>query len=121
MPAGSDVFVAAKARFAEALFDRAAGWFVIVTSGGVCAALLTLKVLDAAAVLPAPSVAVAVIVCIPSTTDALFHRTEYGLTVTTDPRNAPSSRYWTPAIPFASEAPEVTLTVPNTVAPLTGV
>src|SRR5437763_8532529 len=94
----------------------------VAGGGGGGALLFTVTVTGAEGVLlPAASRAIAVILCGPSLTVAVFHETEYGAVVTsTLPLTPLSSRNCTPATPTLSEALAVTVTVPFTGAPLVG-
>src|SRR5436190_653872 len=94
----------------------------VAGGGGGGALLFTVTVTGAEGVLlPAASRAIAVILCGPSLTVAVFHETEYGAVVTsTLPLTPLSSRNCTPATPTLSEALAVTVTVADTVWPLRG-
>ena len=70
--------------------------------------------------LPAASRAMAVIVCKPSLTDAVFQGIEYGALVSSAPKLTLSILNCTPTTPTLSEALAVKLVVPETVAPETG-
>src|SRR6266853_1869126 len=70
--------------------------------------------------LPAASRATAVRVCEPLLALAVFQGTEYGALVSSAPTLAPSILNCTPTTPTLSEAPAVTVTVPDTVWPLPG-
>src|SRR5439155_952675 len=68
--------------------------------------------------LPAASRAIAVSVCEPLLAVAVFQETPKGAAVSSAPSAAPSSKNCTPATPTLSEAVAVTVSVPETGAPL---
>src|SRR5439155_1751048 len=69
---------------------------------------------------PAASRAIAVRVCEPFPTLAVFQEVEYGAAVSSAPSAPPSRRNCTPATPTLSEAVALTVTVDDTVAPFAG-
>src|SRR5438552_17420971 len=71
-------------------------------------------------VLPAASRATAVKLCEPLLAVVVFQETEYGATVTSAPRFAPSSLNCTPTTPTLSVALAATVIVLATVAPAVG-
>src|SRR6266513_3538495 len=87
--------------------------------GGALLATVTVIVVDSVW-LPAASRAMAVIVCEPSLTEAVFQGIEYGVLVASAPRLTLSILNCTPTTPTLSEALAVKLIVPETVAPETG-
>jgi len=97
---------------------------VMLTVGGVVSeggAFATVTVTGAEVVrLPAASRAMAVMVCEPFAAPVVFQETEYGALVSSAPTLAPSILNCTPTTPTLSEAPAVTVTVPDTVWPLPG-
>src|SRR5438093_13132205 len=70
--------------------------------------------------LPAPSRATAVRVWDPSLVVVVSHEIEYGASVSSAPRLAPSSLNWTPTTPTLSEALALTVVAPPTVDPAVG-
>src|SRR5436309_2691216 len=70
--------------------------------------------------LPAASRATAVIMCEPSLAVAVFQGIEYGASVSSAPKSAPSILNCTPTTPTLSEALAATVTVADTVAPFPG-
>src|SRR6266513_403930 len=95
----------------------------VVTGGGGGGALLatvTVTGSETGLRLPAASRAMAVIVCEPSLTEAVFQGIEYGALVASAPRLTLSILNCTPTTPTLSEALAVKLVVPETVAPETG-
>ena len=87
----------------------------------VSAVLLTVTVTPALVVaFPAASLAIARTVCDPLLAVEVFQEYAYGEVVSRLPALAPSSWNCTLATPTLSEAVAVTLTVPDTVAPLAG-
>src|SRR5207245_4878741 len=72
------------------------------------------------AALPAASLATAVTLWLPFALKVAFQDIEYGAVDTSAPRLAPSSLNCTPTTPTLSVALAETVTVPATVAPLTG-
>src|SRR6185503_9627505 len=111
---------AATDTFAPLTLDPFAG-AVRATVGAVRSlATVTLTVV-AVPVPPLVSRATAVRKCVPLVTAVVSHETEYGLTVSSAPRFAPSSRNCTPAmVPPPGVAFAVTLTVAATVDKLAG-
>src|SRR5439155_9581624 len=96
---------------------------VIATVGGVVSGigLVTVTITAAeVAVLPAASRATAVTVWLPLALKVVFQDIEYGATVTSAPKLAPSSLNWTPTTPTLSVALAETVTEPATVAPAAG-
>src|SRR5882724_1128295 len=94
---------------------------LMLTPGAVVSAFDTVTVTaDDVVRLPAASRAIAVSVCEPFPTVAVFHDTEYGVDVSSDPRFDPSTRNCTPATPTLSDAVALTVVVPDTVAPFPG-
>src|SRR5678816_2443271 len=71
-------------------------------------------------VLPAPSRALAEIMCDPPLAPVEFHCAENGASVSSAPVSMPSTRNWTPVTPTSSEALAVMLTKPETAAPDNG-
>ena len=91
-----------------------------VVSGGGRLDTVTVTAADVR-VLPAASRAMAVRVWVEPLAAAVVSQVrEYGAAVSSVPRLVPSSWNCTPATPTLSEAPAVTLTVPETVSPLAG-
>src|SRR2546429_629678 len=90
--------------------------------GGGGALLFTVTVTGAeGGLLPAASRAIAVILCGPSLTVAVFHETEYGAVVTsTLPLTPLSNRNCTPTTPTLSEAVAVAISVSVAGAALAG-
>src|SRR5262249_53476950 len=90
----------------------------IATAGATMSPLLTVTVIGALVVVfVAPSRATAVSPWAPGAAVVEFHTTEYGATVSSAPRAAPSSLNCTPATPTLSEAAADTVTeLPETVA-----
>src|SRR5205814_7210722 len=64
--------------------------------------------------------ATAVSVCDALLAVVVSHAIEYGAVVSSMPRFAPSSLNWTPTTPTLSDAPAVTVVVPETVDPPAG-
>src|SRR5205807_2249614 len=91
---------------------------VMATVGGVLSTV-TLTAAEVT-VLPAASRAVAVNVCDPSATPAVFHATAYGADVFSAPSGAPSTKNCTPATPMLSAALALTVIVPLTAVPADG-
>src|SRR5205807_7404316 len=91
---------------------------VMATVGGVLSTV-TLTAAEVT-VLPAASRAVAVNVCDPSATPAVFHATAYGADVFSAPSGAPSPKNCTPATPMLSAALALTVIVPVTAVPADG-
>src|SRR5438876_1551183 len=85
-------------------------------STGGALSTVTLTAAEVAA-LPAASLATAVKLWLPFALKAVFQETEYGATVSSTPRIAPSSLNCTPTTPTLSVALAATVTVPATVAP----
>src|SRR5207245_2084060 len=93
---------------------------VMLTVGAVVS-LATVIVTGAEVVrLPAASRATAARVCGPLPSVLASIEIEYGAAVSSAPMLAPSTLNWTPATPTLSAALAVTVTVPETVAPLAG-
>src|SRR5439155_21030177 len=72
------------------------------------------------ALFPVASRATAVTLCKPLLAVVVFQETEYGATVSSTPRIAPSSLNCTPTTPTLSVARAATVTVPANVAPALG-
>src|SRR5437016_5603598 len=100
------------------LTDRPVAGAVSETVGGVVS-LVTLTAGEVVA-LPAASRATAVRVWAPAAAVAVFHETEWGATVSSAPRLAPSSLNCTPTTPTLSVALAETVIVPATEAPAVG-
>src|SRR5207237_7141356 len=93
----------------------------VIDTVGAVRSLFTVTLTDDAAVLPAPSRALAFSVCDPLATPLVFHVIENGLAVSSAPRFAPSNWNWTPRTATLSDAVADTATLaPATVAPLAG-
>ena len=99
------------------------GVIPVGVDGGVVSAMeldtVTVMLLDVV-VFPAASLATAVSVWEPLDTPTVFHEPEYGATVSSVPRLAPSSLNWTPATPTLSEANATRETEPWMVEPVIG-
>src|SRR5207244_5775098 len=94
---------------------------VTATVGGVVSPPSTVTLTEGAvAVLPAASRATAVRLWAPGSALLVFQATEYGATVTSAPRVAPSSLNWTPATPPAAAAVAIRVTTPLTLEPDSG-
>ena len=91
---------------------------VTVTLGAVPSTTVTIT--WAVAMLPAASRATARSTWGPGAALAAFQVAEYGAVVSSEPRLTPSTWNWTPATPRASVACAVTVTEPDTTAPLAG-
>src|SRR5439155_11711474 len=96
---------------------------VIDTAGGVVSGTglftVTLTAAEVAA-LPAASRATAVTLCAPLLVVVVFQEIEYGATVSSTPRSAPSSLNCTPTTPTLSVAFAATMIVLATVVPAVG-
>jgi hypothetical protein len=91
------------------------------TVGAVVSVLLTVTVtVDEVVEFPAASRATAVRACEPFERPAVFHDTEYGDVVSSDPIVVPSALNTTPTTPTLSDAFADTVTVPWTLAPPAG-
>ena len=105
---------------ADPLTVAPAAGAVIETVGAV-RSLFTITLTADAAVLPAPSRAIALSVCGPLATPVVFQAIENGVAVSSAPRFAPSNWNWTPITATLSDAVAETVTLaPATVAPLAG-
>src|SRR5438046_7539464 len=91
-----------------------------VAAGGGAALDTVAATAAALAVFPAPSRAIAVTVCDPSDTVAVFQVTAYGTVVSSAATGDPSTKNCTPTTAVLSEASALTITVPLTDAPLVG-